>query len=62
MLQITMGCDSSQTPSYMYLMIGLFHTQWTIRRFNKNIKNQNKDLGIKLMKKTPLLDPSSLVD
>jgi hypothetical protein len=62
MLPITMGCDSSHPPSYMYSMIGFFHTQGKIRRFTQNIKNQEKDLGIKLMDKTPFLDPSSLVD
>jgi hypothetical protein len=43
-------------------MIGIFHTQGKIRRFTQSIKNKEKDLGIKLMAKTPFLDPSPLVD
>jgi hypothetical protein len=62
MLPITMGCDSSHPPSYMYSMIGFGNTQQQNRRFTQNIKIRKKDLGIKLMNKTPFLDPSSLVD
>jgi hypothetical protein len=43
-------------------MIGLFHTQGKIRRFTQHIKNKEKYLGIKIMAKTPFIDPSHLVD
>jgi hypothetical protein len=59
---ITMGCDFSNPPSYMYSMIGLFHTQGKIRRFTQNIKNRKRIWELSSWIKTSFLDPSSLMD
>jgi hypothetical protein len=59
---IIMGCDFSNPPSYMYSMIGLFHTQGKIRRFTQNIKNRKRIWELSSWIKTSFLDPSSLVD
>jgi hypothetical protein len=56
MLPITMGCDFSHPPSYMYSMIGFGNTQSKIRRFIYN-KNLGKWVELIYMGNSPL-DPS----